>query len=970
MNKRLGSLLLCLWALLGTATAATPTVRIWPMGDSITEGCCLTVGGAYRTVLYSLLTNAGYDVDDVGTLQDLVPPPTLPDIDHEGHDGFRIDEIDAGIDSWASVLDDPDVILLHIGTNDAGQDYDMANAPSRLQALVEHIEALHPYSKIIVASIIVSGATRTNSDGTVTETVIDHYNAAVPGVVSHEAGLGKQVYFTDMHSCCTPNDLSDPLGGLHPNATGYAKMATNWFGIITGLIGPSGTANPPAILRVTGQVDLRHVVVTFSKPVADTASSLGNFSLGSGVSILQAVLDSTLRVVTLTTSPQTPSTAYTLTVSGVQDRTPQHNVIAPGTTANFQSGPVAEAINYSLVYSLRLPNQANYSKNPVPYDTDNHAITGGFSRIAYYLQLQPEGGALQYLWVSMNAFTTDASKIGVPTIQSGAFFQQFLTNMNVRSSVAGVVAGDGLKGGNIEFWWGDYGKANTASVPGASSTLYDFGDSASPSDPVGYGSMQVHNWGAAQTLFAFNDWNDDTQIADMGIGNYSGTYPDWTFAANAAGYSTKILQVYVLPSGPPPPAVLTVASSNPNTGVAITVSPVDNNGSGNGSTTFARSYNSGTTVALTAPLTAAGNNFQKWQKDGVDYGGSSGSSVTMDANHTMTAVYAPVGPVVYTLSIASSNPTNGVSITVSPTDKNGAGNGTTAFARSYNGGTSVTVTAPAIANGNTFRQWQLDGVSYSSSLSAKVSMNANHTMTSVYSSATPLVNTLSLTSVNPASGVAITVSPPDKNGLGNGATPLARSYDGGLQWEAEQGDVVAPFYVTSSGGVTYVVEDVGTGPQNGGIDSFTLNVATAGTYRVASVVNTPDQDHNSVYPGFEFNLPLNDPTNVWDMPITGGVWQKAYASWRGNGSNTNAQFPNVTWQLSAGQHTLYLVGREAGSMMDKVSVERLTPVTLTAPATAGGKTFQKWQKDGADYSTTRTTSVTMDASHTLSAVYH
>ena len=46
---------------------------------------------------------------------------------------------------------------------------------------------------------------------------------------------------------------------------------------------------------------------------------------------------------------------------------------------------------------------------------------------------------------------------------------------------------------------------------------------------------------------------------------------------------------------------LTVASSNPNSGVAITVSPNDRNGQGNGSTQFTRSYTSNTVVSLTAP---------------------------------------------------------------------------------------------------------------------------------------------------------------------------------------------------------------------------------------------------------------------------------------------------------------------------------------------------------------------------------
>ncbi len=87
---------------------------------------------------------------------------------------------------------------------------------------------------------------------------------------------------------------------------------------------------------------------------------------------------------------------------------------------------------------------------------------------------------------------------------------------------------------------------------------------------------------------------------------------------------------------------LTVASVNPSSGVAITVSPLDKNGAGSGSTQFTRTYAGRTVVTLTAPATASGNTFQKWQKGGVDYATTAVTTVTMSANITMTAVYLVV----------------------------------------------------------------------------------------------------------------------------------------------------------------------------------------------------------------------------------------------------------------------------------------------------------------------------------------
>ncbi len=118
-----------------------------------------------------------------------------------------------------------------------------------------------------------------------------------------------------------------------------------------------------------------------------------------------------------------------------------------------------------------------------------------------------------------------------------------MANLNVFSNVKGIVTGVGLAGGNIESWPNNYGPANTANVPNASGDVFDFGDQ--PTDPAdGYGSMQVHNHDARQTLFALNHWAEGSQ-ADVGLGNQPTGNPDWTFAANAASYPVKRLRVLV-----------------------------------------------------------------------------------------------------------------------------------------------------------------------------------------------------------------------------------------------------------------------------------------------------------------------------------------------------------------------------------------------------------------------------------------
>ncbi len=189
--------------------------------------------------------------------------------------------------------------------------------------------------------------------------------------------------------------------------------------------------------------------------------------------------------------------------------------------------------------------------------------------------------------------------------------------------------------------------------------------------------------------------------------------------------------------GPPPLFALTVASSNPENGVSITMSPNDYNGLGNGTTQFVRNYPSYQHVTLTAPATAPnGNLFQKWRRDNFDWSTSTNTTVIMEAPYTMTAVY--VAPVAVALTIASSNPSSGVNITVSPNDNGGLGDGTTQLTRTYNQGTTITLTAPATAGGNNFDTWQRDGSNWSFSRSTSVTMDTNnHTMTAVYLGSAP-----------------------------------------------------------------------------------------------------------------------------------------------------------------------------------------------------------------------------------------
>jgi hypothetical protein len=87
---------------------------------------------------------------------------------------------------------------------------------------------------------------------------------------------------------------------------------------------------------------------------------------------------------------------------------------------------------------------------------------------------------------------------------------------------------------------------------------------------------------------------------------------------------------------------LTVGSSNPPSGVTLTISPNDNNSQGNGTTPqFTRTYSNNTAVALTAPLTSGTYGFSNWSGcDSVGGVPAVTCNVTMSADKAVTAVYS------------------------------------------------------------------------------------------------------------------------------------------------------------------------------------------------------------------------------------------------------------------------------------------------------------------------------------------
>jgi len=120
MKNRLRALGLAVLAAQTFAPAASAKLIVYPVGDSITWGT--TAAGGYRSPLYQKLTASGYEVDMVGSVKDFADRVLREagEEHHDGHSGWRILQIDQQIEGWLQLFEAPDVILIHIGTNDFG----------------------------------------------------------------------------------------------------------------------------------------------------------------------------------------------------------------------------------------------------------------------------------------------------------------------------------------------------------------------------------------------------------------------------------------------------------------------------------------------------------------------------------------------------------------------------------------------------------------------------------------------------------------------------------------------------------------------------------------------------------------------------------------------------------------------------------------------------------------------------------
>ena len=223
----------------GSAVAAD-TIKIMPVGDSITNGD--GDEGGYRKFLDYTLKQKGISFDLVGPNSNWNASFNYNgqnvqyDGDHAGFSGYQIKEVPSwgqqqgGKGSLYNELKNnnrikqysPDIILLIIGTNDMTANRSMDACANDLRDLVNYmLTDMAPGGVVFMGSI----PEFTMYGGNPTK--IANYNNTVKSVAEGFQNDGKNVRFADVHGCL---DGMNDIGGdnLHPSRGGYEKMGKFW----------------------------------------------------------------------------------------------------------------------------------------------------------------------------------------------------------------------------------------------------------------------------------------------------------------------------------------------------------------------------------------------------------------------------------------------------------------------------------------------------------------------------------------------------------------------------------------------------------------------------------------------------------------------------------------------------------------------------------------------------------------------
>ena len=280
-------------------------IKILAVGDSITEGYTpqdnngnILGTPSYRQEFANLLTNAGCDFEMVGrktTNYTGNNPQNTYYGNHEGYSGQRANHIlnglnwdytsnkpTAGSGSWSNpgitqmmLDDDPDVVLLHIGTNDLRGGDTVAGTATEIQQIISTIQSgTNSDTKVFIANVIPHYP-NTQWNSNVNQSITDLGNI-LNNTFNNPNNPVPNVYLADVNSNYLASYMQADM--VHPNTDGENHIADAFHSALsTANIcsepSTSDTTAPTTVISVPAAGAAVDGSSTYSGTASDTGGS-------------------------------------------------------------------------------------------------------------------------------------------------------------------------------------------------------------------------------------------------------------------------------------------------------------------------------------------------------------------------------------------------------------------------------------------------------------------------------------------------------------------------------------------------------------------------------------------------------------------------------------------------------------------------------------------------------------------------
>ena len=207
-------------------------VKIMPLGDSITYDNAYrdldnprptSQRSGYRNYLWYKLQDAHYNANFVGSQRAGASIKPSFDIDNEGHAGWTSYRLAEHTYDWVSKYK-PDIVLLHAGSND------WRESPRGVEDILNEIDT---YEEVSGNSVTVVLALIINRKKTVRW--VRALNGNIKNMARKRIANGDNIVIVDMEHDAGINYGGDFQDAVHPNNTGYRKMANLWYKAITNI---------------------------------------------------------------------------------------------------------------------------------------------------------------------------------------------------------------------------------------------------------------------------------------------------------------------------------------------------------------------------------------------------------------------------------------------------------------------------------------------------------------------------------------------------------------------------------------------------------------------------------------------------------------------------------------------------------------------------------------------------------------